>query len=377
MTSASPIESRIKQTGSRLASYDIGQLIGQGGFAKVYRGVHRQSERKVAIKVVHIGESVSDDHNSSNSTPNPKSHAYSSLHASFEPLSKDIRDLSDGNTSCGSDHFDESPSRRKKSQDLLNRLDREIRIHKRCRHPNIIDLYDCLNDHDTKNVYIVLELAHHGNLYQYMTRNVCPSDKMLSDITLSYLFNDVIAAVKYLHTNRIIHRDIKLSNILICDKVKSEHIEEGEGLSSWDRELLSFTYKLCDFGLSTQLDHPDEEHFTLCGSLNYIAPEIVEKRSHSFPADIWSLGCLLGNILTKIQMIEVNSISNFYSSETISFMKCLLHKVSFEIIVVLLVCKPSLIAGPKEPIKYHRNLETSISEFIFYLLIKECKSQRL
>jgi serine/threonine protein kinase len=85
----------------------------------------------------------------------------------------------------------------------------------------------------------------------------------------------------FLPNTTIFHSDLKLSNLLLS---------EGGGL-----------LKIADFGLATRLSLPDEEHFTLCGTPNYIAPEVIDAKgghAHGLPADLFSVGCLLHMLLT-------------------------------------------------------------------------------
>jgi polo-like kinase 4 len=122
-----------------------------------------------------------------------------------------------------------------------------------------------------------LELCEYGNLFQYLKKN-----GPLSETHSAFLMYQLLNCLQYLHDNEIVHRDLKLSNILIADI-------EADG---------NLRIKLCDFGLATSIEHPDEEHFTLCGTPNYIAPEIALQQAHGFPVDIWSLGCLFYSMLT-------------------------------------------------------------------------------
>lgn len=87
----------------------------------------------------------------------------------------------------------------------------------------------------------------------------------------------MINALKYLHSNKIIHRDLKLGNLFISEKME---------------------LKLGDFGLATKLDFDGEKKKTICGTPNYIAPEILDgKIGHSFEVDIWSLGVIIYTLL--------------------------------------------------------------------------------
>ena len=87
----------------------------------------------------------------------------------------------------------------------------------------------------------------------------------------------VVEAVRYLHGRLIIHRDLKLGNLFLdSNKV----------------------IKIGDFGFATKLTYPDERRKTICGTPNYIAPEILEgKNGHSFEVDVWSTGVILYTLL--------------------------------------------------------------------------------
>ena len=68
--------------------------------------------------------------------------------------------------------------------------------------------------------------------------------------------------------------------------------------------LLSAHFHCSDFGLAVQMEHPDEEHFTICGTPNYIAPEVASQRAHGTPADLWSVGCLFYSLMTGSMPFE-------------------------------------------------------------------------
>jgi polo-like kinase 4 len=209
-----------------LENYDIGQVIGRGGFAYVYRARHRITLEEVAIKII------------------------------------DKRKLND--------------------VDITTRLNGELRIHSQMQHNAIARVFDFFEDANC--AYIVMEFCPNGNLYRRLRTLGYMNEKEAARITYS-----ILSAIKYMHDLGIIHRDLKMSNILL---------DANDNV------------KICDFGLAVQLEHPDEEHFTLCGTPNYIAPEIISKQSYSYPADIWSVGCIFYYLLIGHAPFDTNDAPN-------------------------------------------------------------------
>ena len=144
----------------------------------------------------------------------------------------------------------------------------EINIHSKLSHQNIIKLYNMHEDDETIN--IIMEYAPNGNLYQMIKKE----KNGFSESKAFDYFIQVINAVYYLHSNNIIHRDIKPENLLICE----------------DNKL-----KLCDFGWAKELSL--ENRSTFCGTMEYMAPEIVGSENYDYSVDIWSLGILLYELL--------------------------------------------------------------------------------
>ena len=136
-------------------------------------------------------------------------------------------------------------------------------------HPNIIKFKEAAQD--PKNVHLVLELVDGVPLSTYL-------NKTASEDTLRKIFTQILEALQQCHEQCISHRDIKLENILI----DTDH-----------------NVKLIDFGFSTY--DPDRSSYKLyCGTPSYMAPEIVRNKEFSGPAaDIWALGVLFFNALTK------------------------------------------------------------------------------
>ena len=143
----------------------------------------------------------------------------------------------------------------------------EVELHSKLNHPNIIKLY---NMKETENeIQILLEYAQNGNLFDIIQKN-----NGLDELKAFEYFIQIVNAVYFLHQNNIIHRDIKPENILI-----------GEN------DVL----KLCDFGWAKELNV--NKRATFCGTMEYMAPEIVGSEMYDFSVDIWSLGILLYELI--------------------------------------------------------------------------------
>lgn len=70
--------------------------------------------------------------------------------------------------------------------------------------------------------------------------------------------------------------------------------------------------KIADFGLAAQLSGPDEKHYTMCGTPNYIAPEVATHHPHGLESDVWSLGCMLYTLLVGRPPFDVSNYSHCY-----------------------------------------------------------------
>lgn len=127
----------------------------------------------------------------------------------------------------------------------LQRLLTEITLQKSLSHPNILRLYHSFEDSDSH--YLVLEFCPGGELFHYIK-----TEGRLKEETAAMLCGQLVEGLAYLHSNHIIHRDLKLGNLLLNEEAT---------------EL-----KIADFGLAKRLESRDAESATICGTPNYISP---------------------------------------------------------------------------------------------------------
>lgn len=223
-------EKIIKLTGDiQIKRYLKGRLLGKGGFAKCYEITNLENKHISAAKIV-----------------------------------------------CKS-----SLVKARSKQKLIS----EIRIHKSLQHTNVVHF-----DHyfeDPENVYILLEMCHNQSMNELIKRR-----KRLTELEVQCYVVQLINALKYLRSNKIIHRDLKLGNLFISEKME---------------------LKVGDFGLAARLEFDGERKRTVCGTPNYIAPEILDgKTGHSYEVDIWSLGVIIYTLLIGKPPFETQDVKNTY-----------------------------------------------------------------
>lgn len=153
---------------------------------------------------------------------------------------------------------------------MVARVNQEVKIHKDLKHPSILELYTFFED--ANYVYLVLELAQNGELHRYLKDN----RRVLTESETAHILIQVVRGLLYLKSKNILHRDMSLSNLLLTN---------------------DFKVKIADFGLATHISKPDEKHTTLCGTPNYISPEVASRASHGLPVDVWGLGCMMYTLL--------------------------------------------------------------------------------
>ncbi|CAO3656550.1 unnamed protein product [Mucor fragilis] len=179
---------------------------------------------------------------------------------------------------------------------------REIHHHRQLKHPNIVMLYEMITTESC--IHIISEYCPNGDLLDALT-----DSGRCSDIRVHKWFRQLTDAIKYCHTRGIVHRDLKLENILLDadDNVK-----------------------ICDFGFA-RFTQKNQYLETFCGSLSYSAPEVILRKKYTGPeTDIWSLGVILytllageypfdddSEIMTQRKIVQVDYEMPFYFSASL------------------------------------------------------------
>ena len=171
---------------------------------------------------------------------------------------------------------------------ICDQINREVEIMYKTNHPHIIKLINHFED--DQNVYLIMELGAKGQLFSLLKKFSHGIDQMRA----AQYMREIISAVKYLHSMNppIIHRDIKPENILL----------DNDGRC-----------KLADFGWSNYFI-PSKLRRTFCGTPQYLAPEMVEKKGHGPEVDIWALGVLCFELLTGKLPFNGNNNQEIYKN---------------------------------------------------------------
>jgi len=184
-----------------------------------------------------------------------------------------------------------------KIRNMITQMEREIRVHKRLRHPNILHLHACFED--STHWYMVLELA--SRLVNLLLRFPW---KRLREPQAGWLFGQVVDGVSHLHQNGCVHRDLKPDNVLMVEDCP----------------------KICDFGWCAELN--EGQRRTFCGTFDYMAPEVIFGEGHGSEADVWSLGITLYELLAGGTPFASQSAAGGRASTSETFQERI-HKVDY------------------------------------------------
>lgn len=176
-----------------------------------------------------------------------------------------------------------------------NSIVNEISLLKLHKSKFIIKYYNSF--YENGNIYIISEYAERGDFHTYI-RKLRAKNRKLSDRWITRFFLQVCIGINYLHKNKVIHRDIKASNIFL------------------DRD---YNVKIGDFGIAKPFSNVMLAK-TCIGSPYYMSPEVFKEQQYNEKTDVWSLGCFLYELLTYQHPFEANSLPNLmYKVTTQSF----------------------------------------------------------
>eukprot|EP00008_Paramoeba_atlantica_P005067 CAMPEP_0201479890 /NCGR_PEP_ID=MMETSP0151_2-20130828/4517_1 /ASSEMBLY_ACC=CAM_ASM_000257 /TAXON_ID=200890 /ORGANISM="Paramoeba atlantica, Strain 621/1 / CCAP 1560/9" /LENGTH=806 /DNA_ID=CAMNT_0047861593 /DNA_START=81 /DNA_END=2501 /DNA_ORIENTATION=+ len=173
------------------------------------------------------------------------------------------------------------------SKKMEVKLVSEIKIHRALKHDGVVKLFTQFEDPEF--VYIILELCTNQTLVELLRQR-----KRITEPELRFFGLQILLTVQHLHHSGVIHRDLKLGNLFLDSKMR---------------------IKLGDFGLATKLENHQERRKTICGTPNYIAPEIITKGGpgHTFPVDVWSIGCIFYTLLVGYPPFQSKSVNDTYA----------------------------------------------------------------
>ena len=174
----------------------------------------------------------------------------------------------------------------KKFQHKMKKIQYETELMKRFNHKNITKILEVFNDEEY--MLIIMEYINGGNLFSFVKKRRKLSEKMAK-----FLFRQIILGIQHIHSKNVVHRDIKLENILI----------------DFDNNV-----KICDFGIGKVLENEDELLYDKCGTPMYMAPEIIlandDNGYKGFPVDIWSSGITLYIMLSGSLPFNIKNKNN-------------------------------------------------------------------
>lgn len=165
--------------------------------------------------------------------------------------------------------------------EMYDQIQQELKIHHKLRHKNVVEIINHFEDDDL--IYIVLKYMIKGDLFDYLY-NSC--DGVMSENEAKKYIYQIARGLKYLHSVGVIHRDIKLENLLLdefdCVKI---------GDFGWSVEKSSYNKNECR-------ENKGENIKIVCGTKEYMSPEILRGDVHDEKVDIWSLGIIMHELLT-------------------------------------------------------------------------------
>ena len=219
----------------------------------------------------------------------------------------------------------------------LSIINREINIHSRLNHENIVKFFSY--NKGLNEVNILLEYCPNGAIFELINK------EGFDEFQTYKYFSQVVNAVYFLHKNNLVHRDIKPENILLNgDKIK-----------------------LCDFGWCCETNLNDRKSF--CGTFEYMAPEIIKEIPYGKPVDIWALGILLYELYFGVSPFNSNKQNEEQTKEIIN--NIMQNKLFFNRKSIAYDMKDLIIHMLENDV----NRRYTIDEVVAHPWFKKCKNK--
>ncbi|XP_042621415.1 calcium/calmodulin-dependent protein kinase type II subunit delta isoform X6 [Cyprinus carpio] len=148
------------------------------------------------------------------------------------------------------------------------KLEREARICRLLKHPNIVRLHDSISEEGFH--YLLFDLVTGGELFEDIVAR-----EYYSEADASHCIHQILESVNHIHHHDIVHRDLKPENLLLASKCKNAAV------------------KLADFGLAIEVQGDQQAWFGFAGTPGYLSPEVLRKEAYGKPVDIWACGVIL------------------------------------------------------------------------------------
>ncbi|XP_030272963.1 calcium/calmodulin-dependent protein kinase (CaM kinase) II beta 1 isoform X23 [Sparus aurata] len=148
------------------------------------------------------------------------------------------------------------------------KLEREARICRLLKHPNIVRLHDSISEEGFH--YLLFDLVTGGELFEDIVAR-----EYYSEADASHCIQQILEAVLHCHQMGVVHRDLKPENLLLASKCKNAAV------------------KLADFGLAIEVQGDQQAWFGFAGTPGYLSPEVLRKEAYGKPVDIWACGVIL------------------------------------------------------------------------------------
>ncbi|XP_051164386.1 serine/threonine-protein kinase PLK1-like [Leptopilina boulardi] len=166
----------------------------------------------------------------------------------------------------------------------MQKIAREVTIHKELNHVNVVQMHHYFEDN--LSVYMLLEACPRKSLM-----HVLGYRGKVTEPEARYYMKQMVTGVAYIHSQKIVHRDLKPGNMFLSERM---------------------IVKIGDFGLATRPDG-QRRKVTLCGTPNFIAPEVLYKQAYSYEADVWALGCILYALLVGQPPFDTATLKETYT----------------------------------------------------------------